>query len=146
MNIKTIVIVVIICITYIVITLCFLNHDLQMSKQPIVYLSFMPTSLKQLNQTSFTSLVTNTQIITNSTIINLINGMTLQYNGTDIKSGDSISLNAIIFKPICSLSIQSNINKIENNTSVIIHILKDPRCQDGFKGIDIIEWHKLNQK
>lgn len=112
--------------------------------EPIITLNLVPTSAKALNQTSISSIVSSTSEEGKETILNLANGMNLIYNGTDIKSGDVLDLNIMIYQPVCSINILNS--TFENDTSVMIQTLKDPRCQDGYKAIQILDWHKLNQK
>ena len=112
--------------------------------EPIMVLSFIPTSAKPLNETKISAMIVSTEQNGNQTGLNLANGLSVVYNGTDIKSGDVLSLDLMIYQPLCSVNI-SNLNN-ENNTSFILQTIKDPRCQDGYKAIQVLDWHKLNQK
>ena len=114
------------------------------TNQQTLELKINPTNAKALNQTEVTSIVSSTSEQGTKSILNLANGLTMIYNGTDIKSGDIIALNIMVYQPICSLQMMNG--NVTNNTSLLLHIYKDPRCQDGFKAVQILDWHKLNQK
>ena len=135
-----------ICISAIVISLVILSADYNKPNQPSLYLNWIVSSAKPINQTELTSLVTNTQNNPNGILLHLTNGMVLQSNDTSIKSGDSMAMTILIYKPICSLSMNTNNHTITNGTSMILKITKDPRCEQGYEAIQILDWHKLNQK
>lgn len=97
-----------------------------------------------INQTQFTSLVSNTESKNNKTLIYLTNGLSLEYNGTDIKSGDSISLNTVLYKFVCSKIIDDN--NLENNTIGVIIFHEDSKCNSNNILVQVLNWTKLNQK
>ena len=121
-------------------------HISNVSNQTI-YIKLIPVSLKPLNQTIMTSLVSSTDYSNNKTILHLANGINIPDNANMVRSGDTLSVNATIYKTICSLTMSSSTNKtIENNTVALIQSSKDPRCQDNLRILNINEWHKVNQK